>query len=222
MAVFPVALRCRNDSLPRPQPHPGRPSARLLRPPVASARLATAAVRCYRDPMATHESAMLMPRTTEGPNRFAPRGPSDPNVDAAKGAWLTAMHSGLSVRAASEATGVHNWVAYRWAREDPEFEEAWQVARESAGHDIEAAMVRRAVERDDMPAVISGFAYLKRLWPHLYVPERQAQVQVNVGVYLDPAQARALLADARRQEQEERRAAARTVDALPPGDTPEP
>ena len=169
MAVFPVALRCRNDSLPRPQPHPGRPSARLLRPPVASARLATAAVRCYRDPMATHESAMLMPRTTDGPNRFAPRDPSDPNVLAAKERWLAAIHAGSTVREASRETGIHNWTALRWAKEDPEFEAAWQVARESTGHDIEAAMVRRATTRDDMPAVISGLAYLKRLWPHLYV-----------------------------------------------------
>ena len=118
--------------------------------------------------MATRESAALMPREP-GTNRFAPRDPSDANVIAAKEQWLAAVQSGASVREASKQTGIHIWTAFRWGKEDPEFAAAWDVARESAGHDIEAAMIRRAVERDDMPAVISGLAYLKRLWPHLYV-----------------------------------------------------
>ncbi len=132
--------------------------------------------------MATQASAALMPRAEDGSNRFLPRGPDDANVNAAKCAWLAACESGMTVRATSEATGIHAWTAYRWEASDPEFAEAWELARQSAGHEIEGAMVRRATTRDDMPAYLSGVTYLRRLWPERYSPERQAQVQVNIVV----------------------------------------
>ena len=111
-----------------------------------------------------------------------------------------------------------------WLESDPDFKREYQWRLRSLEGNVSGSLYQRAISEtvDPRAANVAAIVWGKRHFPELYLEARLSAVNVNVGVFLEPGQARTLLADARRLEQEERRAAARTVDALPAAGDPTP
>ena len=96
--------------------------------------------------------------TGEEPSRARPRVVVSHPVtsEARRAAFVAALAETGIVRLAAEAAGVHRGVAYRWRREDADFREAWDAAREEASDALEAEAWRRAVAGVRRPVFWQG------------------------------------------------------------------
>jgi len=77
--------------------------------------------------------------------------------DTRKKRFIAALTTHGTVFHAAQAAGVSRQTAYRWQREDPEFADQWEEARENAVDVVESTIYQQAVGGNTLAA----FFYLK-------------------------------------------------------------
>jgi phage terminase small subunit len=77
--------------------------------------------------------------------------------DRQKKRFIDALTAHGTVYHAAQAAGISRQTAYRWHREDPEFAEQWDEARENAIDVVESTMYQQAVGGNTIAAIF----YLK-------------------------------------------------------------
>jgi hypothetical protein len=70
--------------------------------------------------------------------------------------FLDGLASGLSVAGAAREAGVHRATPYGWREADPEFAQAWDVAREAGTDLLEDEAWRRAYDGTERPVYQQG------------------------------------------------------------------
>lgn len=109
------------------------------------------------------------------------KGKFRPLLAAEKQAICVIYRRTASVDKTCDRVGISPTMLYRHLELDPDFREAFTLAKFSIGDKIQAMSVKRAL---DPQGVVDRMCQLKRFFPRVY---RESQSQVNIGVSVNLA-----------------------------------
>ena len=99
--------------------------------------------------------------------------------DSRKKKFIAALTVHGTVYHAAQAAGVSRQTAYRWQREDPEFADQWDEARENAVDVVESTIYQQAVGGNTLAAIFYLKAHRPKYRDRLNIDIRQVQSEIE-------------------------------------------
>src|ERR1043165_6824291 len=101
--------------------------------------------------------------------------------DTRKKKFIAALTTHGTVFHAAQAAGVSRQTAYRWQREDPEFADQWEEARENAVDVVESTIYQQAVGGNTLAAIFYLKAHRPIYRDRLNIDLKQVQREIEIG-----------------------------------------
>src|ERR1044072_893143 len=99
--------------------------------------------------------------------------------DTRKKRFIAALTRHGTVYHAAQAAGVSRQTAYRWQREDPEFADQWDEARENAVDVVESTIYQQAVGGNTLAAIFYLKAHRPIYRDRLNIDIKQEQSEIE-------------------------------------------
>jgi hypothetical protein len=99
--------------------------------------------------------------------------------DTKKKRFIEALAAQGTVSHAAQAAGVSRNTAYRWQREDPEFADQWEEARENAVDAVESTIYQQAVGGNTLAAIFYLKAHRPIYRDRLNIDIKQVQSEIE-------------------------------------------
>ena len=99
--------------------------------------------------------------------------------DTRKKRFIAALTTKGTVYHAAQAAGISRQTAYRWQRDDPEFADQWDEARENAVDAVESTIYQQAVGGNTLAAIFYLKAHRPIYRDKLNIDLKQVQSEIE-------------------------------------------
>lgn len=99
--------------------------------------------------------------------------------DTRKKRFIETLEAQSTVLHAAKAAGVSRWTAYRWRKEDPEFDSRWDEALENAVDVVENSLYQKAVNGDTICMIFYLKAHRPKYRDRLNIDIEQVRGEIE-------------------------------------------